>query len=147
VIKELPNQVKVTTPQLEPYQRLAILAERITYKPGWRIEVMPPEESDRFFNRPINLLLLWPAQDINTKQPTRLATSAAVSPAILAMMTDEEVVKRVFCDMLIKRTELHEMDEWFKLDGVCVFEPHPELKTKLIHTRCPTCHLLGDCVC
>lgn len=28
---------------------------------------------------------------------------------------------------LIKQYEMHELYEFFKLDGVCVFEPHPEL--------------------
>lgn len=27
----------------------------------------------------------------------------------------------------IKNLELHEIDEWFKLDGKCVNDPHPEL--------------------
>lgn len=42
----------------------------------------------------------------------------------------EILVKGDFVDYvavnLIRRAEMHEMDEWLKLDGVCVKDPHPE---------------------
>lgn len=39
-------------------------------------------------------------------------------------MTDEPVVDRVLGSM-IRSAEMHEMNEWFKLDGKCVTEPYP----------------------
>lgn len=44
-------------------------------------------------------------------------------------MTKEQFINEIF-DMC-KQLELHELKEHFKVDGVCLYDPHPELKKSI----------------
>lgn len=55
-----------------------------------------------------------------------------VMPVINTRLVDREWLKSCTQDQLLKLIhkiivdlEMHEIDEWFKLDGKCITEPHP----------------------
>jgi hypothetical protein len=49
----------------------------------------------------------------------------------LERMNDKDILGYVIGG-LIRGAELHEMDEWFKFDGQCIADPHPEIKNEVL---------------
>ena len=43
-------------------------------------------------------------------------------------MNQKEILGFIYC--MLREMELHEIDEWFKLDGYHVKDPHPEFRKK-----------------
>jgi hypothetical protein len=88
-----------------------------------------------------------PVVDAATGAPILLVQDKSISSDFMPQRTDKELMECVVRGWLM-RFELHEMDEWLRLDGVCVREPHPELskaapekpgKKAAAHDLCPTC--------
>jgi hypothetical protein len=65
--------------------------------------------------------------DIVTREDIHLAQSMNIDAWTLEAMNDSDVIAYLIGD-LIRKTELHEMEEWFKYKGEHVRDPHPELK-------------------
>jgi hypothetical protein len=62
-----------------------------------------------------------PANPNYPKIPLRLAE--CVPPYVVTLAALKEFMRYLF-----RKLENHEVDEWFKYDGECVTDPHPEFK-------------------
>lgn len=106
-------------------ERVRALLERVTYKPGWRIKVSRP--TDRGLHNywePVTIQAQYPTVDVNTLETIMLNLHHQID-----IHTAEEVSEDILVDLIshiIKGFEMHEFDEWFKLDGKHVRDPHPE---------------------
>ena len=117
----------------DPLARLQELLRLITYKPGWSISLVRDEQyrpyrrphqftPDRFY-----LLVRWSAKDtIDTEKEVTLTWLEPFLIWDFQNVSDKDLVQN-FIFRAIFHAEQHEMHEWFKIDGFCVFEPHPEL--------------------
>lgn len=93
------------------------LLSRITYKEGWSLTfwINPGDEV-------IFAVRSSPTKDVdNIKGPlVRVSTFRNLGP--LAELNNSSVLEWVRAT--IRDTELHELDEWLRLDGVKVRDPH-----------------------
>lgn len=105
------------------------LIHRITYKPGFQITAWHSE-----LQPGINVRFSYLVDDVeNPEVKTPLRMNNLISYKLLESFTEEDAIEHM--DMLLARIEQHERNEWFKVDGVCVTEPHPELKYKNSHNN------------
>ena len=97
---------------------------RYTYKPGARFTVSTHEHSYGF----IAIMLIIEVPDAeHPGQLTRVVNMQSVEPGM-----PMEVLPQLIRE-LVRKAELHEIDEWLRLDGARVHEPHPELaRTRLV---------------
>lgn len=99
---------------------LAAVLERLHYKPGWKFSIMRNTESGF-------MTLVVQAAVENVEAPhekVQINMTETVHPE----MTDDEFINTV-CSAICKM-EMHEVDEYFKVDGRHYREPHPELWPK-----------------
>lgn len=94
------------------------VVSRITYKPNVKINVL----EDRTLYGGPHLLLEFAAHvsDVRTGEPTTIHQRATYPLA--ALNGEEHLV--YFIHENVRRMEMHELDEWFKLDGVHFRDPH-----------------------
>lgn len=104
-------------------ERLRRIVGSVTYKPGWEFTVDSKGET-------IYVLASWPATDVESGEETKLHNSFGINAMQMEQMKDDDVVKHCITQ-LIRSSELHEMDEWFRYKGEHVRDPHPEQKTKV----------------
>jgi hypothetical protein len=70
---------------------------------------------------PVNPL---PGSEVNS-----LVVDSSFSSSLLENMSDDQAIEASVATLVLY-AELHEMDEWLKLDGKCIKEPHPKTKLK-----------------
>jgi hypothetical protein len=119
-------------------ERVKDILSRITYKQGWKLSA--DWEPSYYDKGPAYTLTDWRRiivfvryKDKDVLDPTKEITVSSYrgfSQIDLERMKDEDIVQ-YFIHRAIWEAEEHEYHEWFKLDGVCVFDPHPELKKKM----------------
>lgn len=109
------------------------LLARISYKPGWMLTATAPS-TEQDFRRPwtpwyltVHLDYRMPSLD-DPSRTTLLSTQYTVAERELERMLRDDGRDFIghVVTALLKRAELHEMDEWLRLDGRCVVDPHPE---------------------
>jgi hypothetical protein len=89
------------------------------YKPGCTFGVRDDYDSDEF-------VVIWikaTVEDVNRPGfhiPLHMAESVSLN-----ILTDLDSLKRQM-RYLFQKLEHHEVDEWFKYQGECVTDPHPE---------------------
>lgn len=102
------------------------LIDRITYKPEWKLRLTAEAKS---VNRPwqINVHLDYKVANLDGSYETVDLTTCTTftERSLIEVLVSGDFVRYIAMN-LIRRAELHEIDEWFKLDGVCVTDPHPE---------------------
>lgn len=106
------------------YERMRGILGRVTYKPGWKIEVTQPVN----VMGDLCLIVTMNVPDL-TKRDGSMTTflyHEHVWLDRLESMSDCEVVDKVIGNAL-RKCEMHELDEWYKVDSINVREPHPEL--------------------
>lgn len=112
--------------------RINKILSRIKYKPGFKIKAMQAyyDIEIRFYQYGIP----------NALKPEEESSQ----PLISTMIITEECIDRVknLESLIIERVrhqiitmELHEVDEWFKFDDVCVNNPHPEFKQSAVKLK------------
>lgn len=119
---------------MDQYERVKYLVERITYKPRWEIAVSRTRNLGDHIGR-YDIPAVWisvklPAMDVH--RPNReitLQNQKCFWEDTLESMTDKDIIKHCICNVLLD-TERHELDEWFKFDGIQIFDPHHEGVTK-----------------
>lgn len=86
--------------------------KRLTYKPGWEFR---PTKTD--------LLVLghFPASSGND---TKVRVNRRIRD--IDVMTDAQLVARIFEEIMW--LEAHEVQEFYRLDGKPILDPHPELR-------------------
>jgi hypothetical protein len=116
----LPVIIKPAEP-LDPETRLrhheiiAILS-RVDYKSGWEILV------GNYGTRAIAMQWRWTATDAGLGGPEEQLTREWA----LYGLNDEEVVRTAY--LAAQQAEVHECQEWFRLDGKSIYSPHTPLK-------------------
>lgn len=110
------------TDQLE---RVRSLLKKVTYKPGWEITAdwdgYPYGRIDPFT---ILLKVACPQPDTVTGEMTTIHHQMAASVFTIEHMKDGDILSYLVARS-IHQMEMHEMDEWFKFDGIHVKDPHP----------------------
>lgn len=100
--------------------------ERITYKPGYRFRVYRMENKAE--------IAVWltsaplPDADGINAEPSPIVVRSLFRETEINALPDAERRMRLHAETMIRCMELHEMDEWFRLDGAYVKDPHPEKK-------------------
>lgn len=103
------------TPDWEKVERLQEFVKTISYKPGWRFEVVTTEWDT-------GLLIGFDAPDAN--HPERTVPVQTIDVRFGYLPSDHWVAQ---LRAAIRSLEFHEVDEWLCIDGVRVREPHPPL--------------------
>lgn len=97
--------------------------DRIKYKPGYAFNITRVSPDNSVY---LDMYMLdITAHVLDAANPTekiRLNFSAAFDPQDINLPFEEFVLNQ------IKIMEMHEVNEWFKIDGFHLNEPHPELK-------------------
>lgn len=109
-------------------QRIQAILDRMTYKPGWKITISRPTDSIHNFWEPITLYARYPTTDVLTGETIMLSFVRSIDVDSAEKYPEDKLINLIA--YFIKSFEMHEFDEWFKIDGVCVHEPHPELKER-----------------
>lgn len=107
-----------------------ILKTRIAYKPGYKFEIRSNFSSFMLtISRKVQDVR-DPAMEIDLHQ-SRMLVRLDSATFIGGLLQGNPMHFRDFVYEIhqhIKAFELHEMDEWFKIDGEHFNDPHPELK-------------------
>jgi hypothetical protein len=121
---------------MDQLNRVQDILKRITYKPGWKIEASRIEKGVRpsvsFIGwERVTILVTSEIEDASNPKINHitLCRYTSLQDYDIERLSDEEVI-RYFIHRAIWEMEQHEYHEWFKFDGICVFDPHPELKEK-----------------
>lgn len=115
------------------YRRIEALAGRFSYKPNWVFEVEASPESGC-----ITLGARMKTAD-STGHPhghrmpgeddpdSYIVIAKAISfPWQTVSEFDEGILVQQIFDLLVMGLERHEAEEWFRLDGRAVYDPHDE---------------------
>lgn len=100
-------------------EAVAIVA-RLTYKPGWKLHAQIIKETDRMV---FHAGKVEPdAEGVNS--PSDVSYASVLTAEALARMDERGFLAWIF-DVVSQR-ELHEVEEWLRLEGRPLREPHPE---------------------
>lgn len=102
---------------MKPFEARELL-KRVTYKPGVKLAFDPGESFGI-----ATLTITSMVQDVNEPSRTIPLTNRQALPPLEYMDRDEFIFR--IGDALM-RFERHECDEWFRVDGKPVNDPHPE---------------------
>jgi hypothetical protein len=108
---------------------------RLTYKPGWRFEVDPGMRFGSVYNGEMVVAELRVSQrskDATLRTPGDSWTMMVEPLREFQCQDERTLLEAVY--RLVKRLELHELDEWFKVDGLTLHNPHPEVEWHREHT-------------
>lgn len=94
--------------------------ERVTYKPGYKFYVLRSMYADTVGITVVSSPL--PDADGINPDLTPVLYGQSVHPEELR--SDDDC--RAHASLLIRGLELHEVDEWLRVDGLHVKDPHPE---------------------
>lgn len=114
-------------------QRVKRLLDKVTYKPGWTLNAgaIPAGEDDPLDTGDYGDIVLnvtMVADDaIWDRKKVTVYFQKIIDMGALRRMDDRKVLD-YFIFGAIKELEEHECNEWFKFDGICVRDPHPEQK-------------------
>lgn len=119
---------------MDQLQRVQDILKRVTYKPGWSVEAMRIDYSEpsvykHDWNR-VYLRVTVRTKSIENGDMVLINGFNSLMDIDIAPLNDEQIIE-YFIHRAIWEMEEHEYHEWFKLDGICVFDPHPELKEKM----------------
>lgn len=109
--------------------RLKSLLARITYKNGWDVFVYPAYSDWGLMHEDDAMVLSVQHREPNIERPKDvvvLVMNEPLSSRQVDRMSDAEIIAFVF--HCVTKAEIHEMEEWFKVDGVCFRDPHPEVE-------------------
>ncbi len=100
--------------------RMRDILARITYKPGWKLE---PWYTSRLRNT-MAITISFDAPNVHRPTETiRIEREHHISvDSLMNWDHDDLIVCYLFS--LLRETEFHETQEWFKYDGKHVYEPH-----------------------
>lgn len=94
----------------------ATYCKRVTYKRGWKLETYASE-------RGLDLRLTFMAPCAVTGRGEILVTMTNFVDAYYLETLQEHHFQRYLFD-IFRKAEMHELAEFFKLDGVAIYDPH-----------------------
>lgn len=98
------------------------VTHRVTYKPGWTVELQRPLPEYERHNLHLMVTASWPNSCGDTPPTIKTACARTVPLQLWESMDDTAQLRWIY--MAVEDLERHEQDEWFKVDGVCVHNPH-----------------------
>jgi hypothetical protein len=106
-------------------EQLAAILEHVEYKPGWRFRLVPRID----IHDPANVGRALEIQALVTdalskREITIVHRSACPGDWYTHPVSDQEKLVR-FVEMAIEKLEAHERDEWLRVGGRLVRDPHP----------------------
>jgi len=107
-------------------RRIEAMLQRITYKPSWTLEVVPWRATPRLEWEGVPIMATFTTKDVESGKEIQLCMQESIHLFSLEEISDESLIQRI--EHIIQKFEEHEFREWFKVDGVCVYDPHPEEK-------------------
>lgn len=102
------------------FERLEMLLKRVTYKPGSTIHCF----DDYMYGEIITIKISVPTIDTYTNKQSYIANVIHFSSHYIYKLTPREFINDVLRDVILREVEFHELDEWLKLDGKIVNDPH-----------------------
>lgn len=102
--------------------RIDRINDRVTYKPGWKIELRQPLSTPW----EVHLTVAGTVPDVTTGLPTTVYGTHRLPRDVFDNLPDDLVYDWI--RGWIVEAEMHELDEFFKVDGRHFRDPHPELK-------------------
>lgn len=100
------------------------MLDRITYKPGWKLEIVhDPLRRPRKQWESIPIRCMFPVKDVDTGCDIILCFMGSIYPESTEEHSDKYLLHAI--ESLIRNAEDHEFKEWFKVDGFCLYDPHP----------------------
>lgn len=96
--------------------------ERITYRPGVSMRIAHPEFLGEY-SYPVTPTLQLCADVENTYRPGQ-RIEIIHQTLIPQYVIETEQTFQAFVRQALINMEMHELDEWFKIDGVMVNDPH-----------------------
>lgn len=124
---QVVNNADPTFGQPHWYKNFLAEIRRHDYKPDFQITLdLKPDMHGTYMVRGI---LDGPAFEVKTRMPNHVLSARFIDGYLLDHLDPSLIPAAVrdFLERLIRQWEDHERDEWFKYDGVCVRDPHPEL--------------------
>lgn len=94
---------------------LAKIVETIEYKPGWKFGVQPFS----YCRNETELIISADLEDTYNPGSKVLVAEKSIFPNFL---TPSEVARFIY--RCILDLERHETEEWFRVDGVRIYDPH-----------------------
>lgn len=102
---------------------------KISYKPGWTFW-----STISLYHETISIYVSWKTKDVSCPS-SEIELTAAYTINMTQMETmrvmngEQSFVAYMtwFITERIRWVEMHEMDEWLKVDGIRLRDPHPEL--------------------
>ena len=95
------------------------LVSRIAYKPNWRL-------SAHLGNQPTPAIIIEAMASVQDSSGSgvriEIGKSMTLPPQVLCQFSDLDILRYLF--MVIMEMERHEAEEWFKMDGVRLYDPH-----------------------
>jgi hypothetical protein len=117
----------VTDEQARLVNALQALLDRVTYKPGYKFRALVNREPDTFLRPNVPMVeVRYTAQDARSDYPQETEVVATVPfPLVeqLDLFTDVALFA-YFRHSVLGHLEQHETDEWFRVDGELVNDPH-----------------------
>jgi hypothetical protein len=97
------------------------IVSRLTYKPGWSLQAYPEPHTGGLILR------------FGKDEPDSEKGGDAVRPLMYTTQIPKQRLDDFSRDLFLRTVfatvtarELHEVEEWLRLDGEPLFEPHPE---------------------
>lgn len=100
------------------YSKLADLISRISYKPGWKFEL----RRETFLYSVTSSMLIITATVKDSRNPEN-TVEFVMQRMVPEYLTDQELFLKWVKHTLME-CEIHEMREFFRLDGELVDDPH-----------------------
>ena len=102
-------------------QALQELIDRVTYKKGYKFEVVPMQLGGFTALK----VITPPLQDTyHPDDPSRVAPVQFMFPCYMMFSDMSEGAQIAWLDRCLKEVESHEQEEWFRIDGKMVRDPH-----------------------
>lgn len=114
-------------------KRVKALLDKVTYKPGWTLDCSREPSKYQTYPRSwdwdrIFIMVQVKVPDaIDPHKMTTIHSHYSLFSIDLERLDDRQIVD-YFIRRAIQQMEEHELCEWFKFDGICVKDPHPEQK-------------------
>ena len=112
-------------------QLIKPLLDKITYKPGWTLSLISTY-ADQYRRKsdyePATIYCTFITKDVDTGREIKLNLQHSIGPFMREDNGDRQLIDIIA--RVVRQFEDHEFKEWFKVDGFCVFDPHPEEKER-----------------
>lgn len=105
-------------------EKIEKIVKRITYKPGWRIYCASRPREPEVPEGELVVRIIFMAEDV-TAPGKQTKVGLGVSFWLDQDYSEEVILKRIMQG--VRELEMHEVEEWFKVDGRNFVDPHPEL--------------------